>query len=198
MSAYTFWREYYFPVLYMEAIFMVQFINDFLKKSNIRGFLFVSILGTLLHFTYEWSGQNPMIGLFSAISESIWEHLKLLFFPMIIFIIIEYKKYGASSRDLLAARTLGLFCGLAFIPVSFYTYTGIIGKSFTVLDIAIFFVSAFLTFYISTKLLQKPLRVTSLTAVILLCVLTALFFLFTFNPPHIQLFLDPVTFRYGI
>ena len=177
---------------------MVQFINDFLKKSNKLGFLIVSVIGTLLHFTFAWSGQTPVIGLFSAVNESTWEHMKLLFFPMLIFIIIEYKKYGASSRDLLAARTLGLFCGLAFIPVSFYTYTGIIGKSFTVLDIAIFFVSVFLTFYISTKLLQKPLRVTSLSAVILLCVLTALFFLFTFNPPHIQLFLDPVTFRYGI
>ena len=177
---------------------MVQFVNDFLKKSNKLGFLIVSVIGTLLHFTFAWSGQTPVIGLFSAVNESTWEHMKLLFFPILIFIIIEYKKYGASSRDLLAARTLGLFCGLAFIPVSFYTYTGIIGKSFTVLDIAIFFVSVFLTFYISTKLLQKPLRVTSLSAVILLCVLTALFFLFTFNPPHIQLFLDPVTFRYGI
>ena len=177
---------------------MVQFINDFLKKSNKFGFLFVSVIGTLLHFTFAWSGQNPVIGLFSTVNESTWEHMKLLFFPMLIFILIEQKKYGASSRDLLAARTLGLLCGLLFIPVSFYTYTGIIGKSFTVLDIAIFYISVFLTFSISTKLLQKPLKVTRLAAGGILCVLTACFFLFTFNPPHIQLFLDPVTFRYGI
>ena len=177
---------------------MVPFINTFLKKSNRWGFFFVAVLGTLLHFTFEWFSQHPVVGLFSAVNESTWEHMKLLFFPSLLFFLVEYKKYGASSRDLLAARTLGLLCGLAFIPVSFYTYTGIIGRGFTVLDIAIFFLSAFLTFWISTRLLQHPQRLTSLAAAIILFVLLALFFLFTFFPPHIQLFLDPVTFTYGI
>lgn len=177
---------------------MAQFTNTFLKKSNIYGFLFVAVLGTLLHFTFDWLGQNPVIGLFSAVNESTWEHMKLLFFPALLFFLIEYKKHGTASRDLLIARTLGLLCGLAFIPVSFYTYTGMIGRSFTVLDIAIFFVSVFLTFRISNRLLQHPQRLTTLTAVIILFVLLALFFVFTFFPPHIQLFLDPVTFTYGI
>ena len=48
------------------------------------------ILGILLHFTYEWSGDKIIVGLFSAINESTWEHLKLLFFPMVITIIVGY------------------------------------------------------------------------------------------------------------
>ena len=177
---------------------MAQFTNTFLKKSNIYGFLFVAIPGTLLHFTFDWFSQNPVVGLFSAVNESTWEHMKLLFFPALIFFLFEYKKYGTTSRDLLVVRTLGLLCGLAFIPVSFYTYTGIIGRSFTVLDVAVFFISVFLTFRISSRLLQHPQRLTILTAVIILFLLLALFFVFTFYPPHIQLFLDPVTFTYGI
>ena len=49
---------------------------------TIAGILCVSILGTLLHFTYRWSGRNPLIGLIAPVNESVWEHMKLLFFPM--------------------------------------------------------------------------------------------------------------------
>ena len=43
--------------------------------------IFAIILGTLLHFTYKWSNKNMLVGAFSAVNESTWEHLKLLFFP---------------------------------------------------------------------------------------------------------------------
>ena len=52
---------------------------------TIAGILCVSILGTLLHFTYRWSGRNPLIGLIAPVNESVWEHMKLLFFPMLLF-----------------------------------------------------------------------------------------------------------------
>ena len=177
---------------------MIQFVNNVLKKSNKIGFFFVLILGTLLHFSFAWLREAPVAGLFSAVNESTWEHMKLLFFPSFLYFLCEYKKYGSSSKDLLTARTLGLFCGLAFIPVSFYTYTGVIGKGFFPVDIAIFAVSVFLTFYASTRFLAHPLKLTTFTAFLLLFALLAAFLTFTFFPPHIQLFLDPVDFTYGI
>ena len=42
------------------------------------------ILGILLHFTYEWAGENIIVGIFSAVNESTWVHLKLAFYPMLI------------------------------------------------------------------------------------------------------------------
>lgn len=48
-------------------------------KTNLFRFIFISVLGVLLHFTYEWAGDNAVVGLFSAVNESTWEHLKLLF-----------------------------------------------------------------------------------------------------------------------
>ena len=177
---------------------MIQFVNNFLKKSNKIGFFFVLILGTLLHFSFAWLREAPVAGLFSAVNESTWEHMKLLFFPSFLYFLLEYQKYSSSSKDLLTARTLGLFCGLAFIPVSFYTYTGVIGKGFFPVDIAIFAVSVFLTFYASTRFLAHPLKLTTFTAFLLLFALLAAFLTFTFFPPHLQLFLDPVDFTYGI
>ena len=55
------------------------------KYIFISGFLFTSVLGTLSHFFYEWSGDSTFIGLVCPISESAWEHMKLLFFPALLY-----------------------------------------------------------------------------------------------------------------
>ena len=70
---------------------MIQFVNNFLKKSNKIGFFFVLILGTLLHFSFAWLREAPVAGLFSAVNESTWEHMKLLFFPSFLYFLWEYK-----------------------------------------------------------------------------------------------------------
>ena len=58
-------------------------------KTNAIRFLFISILGVLLHFTYEWSDDNRIVGLFSAVNESTWEHMKLLAVPWVLWTIAE-------------------------------------------------------------------------------------------------------------
>ena len=64
-------------------------MSDLFKKLEIIGFFFVSIVGTLLHFAYEASGSNFIAGIFAPVNESTFEHLKLLFYPFIIYGIIE-------------------------------------------------------------------------------------------------------------
>ena len=65
-----------------------------IKKWQIFASIFCLILGTILHFTYEWFNYNVIVGLFSTINESVWEHLKLLFYPMFFISIIGYFKIG--------------------------------------------------------------------------------------------------------
>ena len=60
-----------------------------LLKLDIIGFVFVSVIGTLAHFVFEWSGNNTVVGLFCPINESPWEHLKLIFFPYLIWTIAQ-------------------------------------------------------------------------------------------------------------
>ena len=55
----------------------------------ITGIIFTFLAGTLLHFAYEWSGTNFWVGLFAPVSESTWEHMKLLFFPMLIYSMVS-------------------------------------------------------------------------------------------------------------
>ena len=77
-------------------------------KTNLFRFIFISVLGVLLHFTYEWSGDNAVVGLFSAVNESTWEHLKLLFFPFLLLTILEVLLRGNMlPEQFLPARVLG-------------------------------------------------------------------------------------------
>ncbi|MCI8518676.1 MAG: hypothetical protein HFJ51_00655, partial [Clostridia bacterium] len=68
--------------------------NKKIRSYQIFSVLFAFILGTLLHFTYKLSNNNMLVAAFSAINESVWEHLKLLFFPMLLTTIIGYFYIG--------------------------------------------------------------------------------------------------------
>lgn len=159
--------------------------------------IFVMILGTLLHFTFEWSNNNVFVGIFSPINESIWEHLKLIFFPMVIAAIIVYLYEGKKIPNYLCAKTLGILNAIFFTIIFFYTYTGIIGTNFAFVDISIFFIAIMLGQYTSYKKMESKSYCNNSKAIIILLLLFLFFLIFTFFPPHIGLFRDPLTGMYG-
>ena len=94
---------------------------------ELAGFLFTAALGTLLHFVYDWSGGSTLAAAFSAVNESTWEHMKLLFFPALVFSVVQVWALGRTYPDLLEVRAISVLAGLALIPTLFYTYTGVLG-----------------------------------------------------------------------
>ncbi len=175
-----------------------------MKKSllfwQIIGFIFTGIIGTLLHFLYNWSNQNFLIALFSAINESIWEHMKLLFFSMFLFAIIESHFFDKSYKNFWCSKLMGILVGILLIPIFYYTYTGIFGVSIDWINITIFFLCSAITYLLETQLLKQHTicNISPQTALIILCFLAFIFVICTFMPPHIPLFKDPVTKSYGI
>ena len=157
------------------------------------------ILGILLHFTYEWSGENTIIGLFSAVNESTWEHLKLLFFPMGLMAIIGSFIIKRKTYNYWFAQALGIVSAMLFTVVAFYTYTGIIGTNFAIVNIAIFIVAVCIGSYISYKVMISP-RIYDAEGVSIfyLIILLFIFILYTFSPPEIQFFKDPIDSSFGI
>ena len=89
-------------------------------------------------------------------------------------------------------------CALAFVVVFFYTYTGIIGTNFAFLDIGSFFAGVFLGEYVTFKQIKKDEKCNKFIAISILTVLLFCFMFFTYNAPHIGLFVDPVSGGYGI
>lgn len=163
-------------------------------KTFLSRFLFISILGVLLHFTYEWSGDNPIVALFSAVNESTWEHLKLLFFPMLLLTIIEllFTEKSQLPSNYLFARTIGILSGMAFIVIAFYTLTGVFAKLPDAVNITLYFLGVFLALCIENKINRGNSQNHSAFAAIVLLALTIAFFVFTKYPPSIGLFANPV------
>ena len=163
-----------------------------LKRSCIIGTLFVIITGTLAHFVYDWSGQNDIVGFFTPVSESTWEHMKLCFFPMLLYSLYMWRSLRDTHPCICSALPAGVLAGTFTIPVLFYTYTGIIGKSIMPVDIGIFVVSVIVAFCIIYKLTisckAKHFRELLWSGVF---ILGLCFILFSYCIPTIPLFQAP-------
>lgn len=169
-----------------------------LIKFQIFSAIFVIILGTILHFTYTWSKNNSLVGLFSAINESTWEHLKLLFFPMLITTTIGYFIFKDTFPNFLCSKTIGIITAMLFTVIFFYTYTGIIGTNYSFINILTFIFSVIIGEYIVYILTINNFTFSKIFCMSILILFTVSFFIFTFNPPGINLFKDPIDGSYGI
>ena len=169
------------------------------KKHSFWGWLLVSLLGTALHFLYEWSGECLWAAPLSGVNESVWEHMKLLALPVLAWSAAQGRQ--RISSNFWAVRAVSLLAGLGSIPVVYYTYTGALGFRLAAVDIALFYVAAALVFFLDHRLgeegrfsapwQQKLGRLA-------LIILGLLFFLFTFHPPRFPLWQDPLTGGYGV
>ena len=163
------------------------------------GFAVTSALGTLLHFLYEWLGKAAWIAPFSGVNESTWEHMKLLFWPMLLYAVIQ-SFFFKDVSGFWCIKLRGLILGLNTIPVVFYTYNGVIGRSPDWINIAIFFISAAFSYIYETRRfnVEKYNCRSSKIALVALCSIAALFVIFTFRAPTLAIFKDPITNTYGI
>ena len=163
------------------------------------GFVFAGVVGTILHFLFDWTGGSAIVALFSAVNESIWEHMKLLYYPMLAFAFVEYSRWGKDVPQFLCIKLVGILTGLMLIPVIYYTYTGILGVSADWFNIAIFFIAAAVAYYLETKLFAKEhlCFIKPDRAFVLLCLIGIVFIVLTFATPKIPFFEDPLTGTYG-
>ena len=105
---------------------MSQINNRSVLTYEVIGMVFIILLGSALHFTFEWSGNQPIVGAFSAVNESVWEHLKLAFWPSLLFMLVEYALLNKKANNFALAKTVGVYTMVAIIPIIFYSYTAII------------------------------------------------------------------------
>ena len=168
-------------------------------RWQIGGFLFTSIAGTFLHFLFDLTGGSAAAAIFSAVNESIWEHMKLIYYPMVLFAILEWYFAGKFHPKYWCIKLTGLLLALTAIPVVYYTYTGILGNSADWFNIAIFFMAAGGAYWAEYRLVSKDLHCPfgKGTAILIIIAIGILFTVFTFRPPHTPLFQDPISGGYG-
>lgn len=161
---------------------------------EIAGTLFIIFLGTALHFTFDFSGKNPIVGAFSAVNESVWEHLKLPFWPSLLWMLIEMYPIRKDVSNFFTSKAIGTIVMIVFIPAVFYSYTAFTEENLAV-DIATFMIAVVVGQIISYRLFKKgkPSKRTEMIAIIVIFLLALVFIVFTFYPPHFSIFQDPNT-----
>ena len=169
------------------------------KLFPVLGFVFTSLVGTLLHFLPDVADNN-FVSLFAPVNESVWEHLKLLFFPYLAFIAAEYFAYGKWTRGFLGAKMRGAVIGMSLIVSVHYVVSGIVGKDVMWVDVTLFFVGvlvAYLLPYIAIKR-GATKNYSTLSAATVLALIFIAFAIFTFATPTLGIFMDPESGTYGI
>lgn len=163
-----------------------------LKRYIIEGIIFVLITGSIAHFIYDWSGENALIGFWVPINESIWEHMKLCFFPMLLYSFYMIYKLEPDYPCISSSSMFGVLLITFLIPVLFYTYSGILGANYAIFDIGTFIVSVIISFVAVYKL-TLSCKVASYETLfkLLILILAMCFFIFTYHPLNIGIFAEP-------
>jgi hypothetical protein len=163
------------------------------------GFAAATFGGTILHFLYDWTGGSILVAPFSGVNESTWEHMKLLFWPLFLFALVQ-QLFFADTPNYWCVKLAEILLGLMLIPVLFYTYNGVFGKSPDWVNIAIFYITAAIVFLFEWWVFENDhLHCKHLHhAFAAICLIGVLFVVFTFEPLQIPLFQDPITGSYGV
>lgn len=170
------------------------------KKTLLVGFFFTFVIGTLLHYTYQWTGYSAVVGLFAPVNGSMWEHLKMLAMPMLLFGLFEKRGYAKDLPNFWPARLLSVLAGEVILVVIYELGIAIAGSGSLALGIIDFVVGVALAWVINAKLLDSG-RFASKTArtisAVGIALLLAAFFIFTWQPPQCSFFRDPPTGQFG-
>jgi len=179
-------------------------LNKAARKWLLWGIPAAFALGTVLHFLYDWTDKSVLAGLISPVNESIWEHLKLPFWPLLLWWGAGYfffgKRAGVTPARWFSACALSLWVSVLFIVVLHYTYEGAIGGETMLVDILGMLAGITLGQLLALRALNRAgIRGGSLAlALAAIVLLAAALLAFTFVPPKIPLFRDAKSGAYGI
>jgi hypothetical protein len=156
--------------------------------------------GSALHFAFEWCGRLPVVAPFAAVNESVWEHLKLAFWPAVVYAAVEYLAFGRDTVGFCAAKSAGVLAMPLCIVILFYGYKALLGHHVLCLDILIFLVAVSVGQMSSWFLMLRGHRSApfTLTGLVAVALLGACYAVFTFTPPRLPIFRDSATGAYGL
>lgn len=170
-----------------------------LVRWCLSGFITIVIIGGLSHFVYSWSGECEFVGAFAPVNESVWEHLKMGYWGVLIFSVFEYSYVGRSVGNYFLAKAAGITILSITILSIYYSYTFFTTSNILVIDISAFIIGVLCCQFVVYRLFKKPLlKSLAVPALIYIVVLGFIFAFFTFYPPRHDIFKDMDRNTYGI
>lgn len=161
-------------------------------RWEFAGAVFIVLVGSAFHFVFAWTAGWRPVALIAAVNESIWEHLKLAFWPGLFWALLPQKAYDLHLTERLAVKALTLALTAVLIVVVFKSYTAILGRNLLLLDIGTFVLAVLAGQIVSAWLAVRGLRGPVLLTLGLTLLIIQLFAyaFFTFYPPDFWLFVD--------
>ena len=169
---------------------------------EVGSFVWVTLAGSAFHFSFELSEFWTHLALVSSANESTWEHLKMYFWPGLIYALVQYTYTRDIANNYWLAKLGSLIMTPIGIVISFYGYLAITlplyGKGFFELDLMTMVVGLTLGSITAYKImispkLDKPSKNTVIAGYL---TLVAMFSTFTYYPPKIFLFENYFGYEY--
>ena len=156
-----------------------------ISRSVLAAWAITVLAGSCLHFLYALC-PNPITALVSPVNESLWEHIKLLYWPCLLAGLFLKRRFPEEQpvRSLL----------LLLLPLSLlgagYLYHVVLEGDRLVVDVALYVLLMSLYFFLPRWLGERHLRLSGRLLSLLVAVLGVLILYFTFQPPNCVLFQD--------
>jgi len=164
--------------------------------------LWISFAGAMLHFAFELSDYWKPMALIAAVNESVWEHLKMYFWPGLAFALVQY----TYARDYANNYWLGKVAALAITPliivICYYAYMSYANsadiKPSLALMLGLMFAGIIVGQMTSYLLLSAPPLGGQLNrlAPTAYAIVIGSFSAFTFFPPKVPLFENFACYTY--
>jgi hypothetical protein len=166
---------------------------------DLVGIAVIIVGGVLLHFAFGWCGRRAVIAVFTPVNESVWEHLKMAYWPLVALTGVQ-RFAGAGEPGLFSARSAGfataaaLMLGLYFASAALLPESGL--RTRLAMDGTIFVVAVAAGQLVSHLL--TPHGFGGVAGLILLLAPAVVFAVTTFAPPRVAIFRDQLTGGYGL
>ncbi|HLU64363.1 MAG TPA: DUF6512 family protein [Protaetiibacter sp.] len=172
-----------------------------LQWSTFIAFVPLALVGSLLHFAFDWSRHNRVVAVFAAVNESYWEHIKIAFWPVLLWFVALFAAGGWAVPGFVPAAVVALYA----IPVTMialvFAYKRLLRRNVLWVDIAAFVLTMGVSLAVFV-LFARELAASGATialSLVFLVVIGVAFARYTITPPvEPDLFIDPTNLRYGV
>lgn len=172
----------------------------YLKYWRLAGVFAIIILGFPLHFLFDWTDRSAIVGLITPVNESVWEHLKLGYWSVVLISLSEYFFIKPRIHNYFLAKTIGVLALELTIVLIYYGYTRILGRDIFWIDISSYVIGAVICQYFS-YIFYKQREYASWINKLSISIFIGLGILFavtTYYPPRVSIFKDNNNNTYGI
>lgn len=187
----------------MYIIFSIANNESMEKKISKLGMTFLAfipiifLLGVLDKYIYFWSG-NDFAAFFAPKDESVWEYLKIVFYPSLFVWIIGYfifkKLFSLSgTRWTIAAVISTVFAMISFVAMYYILYAGF-GVDHTLwLTLIVYFIAVCegiaLGYWIYCK--QRDCLWSAIICLVIALTMVAAFISINYLPSDLPMFIPP-------